>query len=70
MIAKIERASDYSAWEDEEKEERKMEINSIADLEKLYSEARESSDKFNFHGLIVNFYDGEMHITIYDDFME
>lgn len=70
MIATIERVSDYSAWEDEEKEERKIEINSIADLEKLYGEARESSDKFNFHGLIVRFMDGEMHITIYDDYME
>lgn len=70
MIAKIERASDYSAWEDEEKEERKIKINSIADLEKLYGEARESSDTFNFHGLIVRFRDGEMHITIYDDYME
>ena len=65
MIAKIKRASDY--------EKSEVEINSIADLETLCCEAKANtitSDYFGFHGLIVNFYDGEMHITIYDDFLE
>ena len=65
MIAKIKRASDY--------EKSEVEINSIADLETLCRETKANtitSDYFGFHGLIVNFYDGEMHITIYDDFME
>ena len=66
MIAKIERASDYE-------EKRNVEINTISDLETLCREAKANTitgDYFGFHGLIVNFYEGEMHITIYDDFME
>lgn len=64
MIAKIERASDYE-------EKRDVEINTIADLETLYHEAKANTMTGDFfYGLIVKFYDGEMHITIYDDFME
>ena len=64
MIAKIKRASDY--WEKSE-----VEINSIADLETLCHEAKANTMTGDFfYGLIVNFYDGEMHITIYDDYME
>ena len=62
MIAKIKRASDY--------EKSEAEINSIADLETLYHEAKANTDSFQFHGLVVRFRDGEMHIVIYDDFLE
>lgn len=70
MIAKIERASNCSAWVDKEKEEREMEINTIADLETLYHEAKANTITDYFYGLMVNFHDGEMHIVIDDDFME
>ena len=64
MIAKIERASDYE-------EKIVVEINTIADLETLYHEAKVNTVTSDyFYGLMVNFHDGEMHIVIDDDFME